>query len=295
MRYTAADGEEYVLNLIDTPGHVDFSYEVSRALQACEGAILVVDAAQGIEAQTLANAYLAADAGLEIIPVVNKIDLPAADPDRVAQEIEDVIGLDAADVLPVSAKEGKGIGALLERIVAVVPPPSGDADAPPRALVFDSWFDSYVGAVMLVRVVDGRIAGPADQDDGGRPRARDQTVNVLDRTRAASSSSRGRGGHGSRGDQDARRGADGGRSPTRASPRRAAARVPEREADGVAGSQSRPGVHRSQDALELQLNDSSLVYEPGTSNALGTASAAASSGSCTRRSCRAARSDTTST
>jgi GTP-binding protein LepA len=158
MRYTAADGEEYILNLIDTPGHVDFSYEVSRALSACEGAILVVDAAQGIEAQTLANAYLAADAGLEIIPVVNKIDLPAADPDRVAQEIEDVIGLDAADVLPVSAKEGKGIGALLERIVAVVPPPAGDPDGSPRALVFDSWFDPYVGAVMLVRVVDGRIA-----------------------------------------------------------------------------------------------------------------------------------------
>jgi GTP-binding protein LepA len=157
MRYTAADGEEYILNLIDTPGHVDFSYEVSRALQACEGAVLVVDAAQGIEAQTLANAYLAADAGLEIVPVVNKIDLPAADPDRVAQEIEDVIGLDAADVLAVSAKEGKGIGALLERIVAVVPPPSGTEDAPPRALVFDSWFDSYVGAVMLVRVMEGRI------------------------------------------------------------------------------------------------------------------------------------------
>jgi GTP-binding protein LepA len=157
MRYTAADGEEYILNLIDTPGHVDFSYEVSRALSACEGAILVVDAAQGIEAQTLANAYLAADAGLEIIPVVNKIDLPAADPDRVAQEIEDVIGLDAADVLPVSAKEGKGVGALLERIVAAVPPPAGKLDGPPRALVFDSWFDSYVGAVMLVRVVDGTI------------------------------------------------------------------------------------------------------------------------------------------
>ena len=163
MRYTAADGQDYVLNLIDTPGHVDFSYEVSRALQACEGAMLVVDAAQGIEAQTLANAYLAVDAGLELIPVVNKIDLPAADPDRVAQEIEDVIGLDAADVLPVSAKEGTGIRELLERIVAVVPPPRGDADAPPRALVFDAWFDPYVGAVMLVRVVDGAArAGPAD-------------------------------------------------------------------------------------------------------------------------------------
>jgi len=158
MRYTAADGGEYILNLIDTPGHVDFSYEVSRALSACEGAILVVDAVQGIEAQTLANAYLAIDAGLAILPVVNKIDLPAADPDRVAEEIEEVIGLDAADVLSVSAKEGKGIGALLERIVAAVPPPAGDPDAPPRALVFDSWFDSYVGAVMLVRVMDGRIA-----------------------------------------------------------------------------------------------------------------------------------------
>jgi GTP-binding protein LepA len=157
MRYTAADGQEYVLNLIDTPGHVDFSYEVSRALQACEGAVLVVDAAQGIEAQTLANAYLAVDAGLEIIPVVNKIDLPAADPERVAEEIEQVVGLDAADVLPVSAKEGKGIGDLLERIVAAVPPPSGDPSAPPRALVFDSWFDPYVGAVMLVRVVDGAL------------------------------------------------------------------------------------------------------------------------------------------
>jgi GTP-binding protein LepA len=157
MHYTARDGTDYILNLIDTPGHVDFSYEVSRALQACEGAVLVVDAAQGIEAQTLANAYLAVDAGLEIVPVVNKIDLPAAEPERVAEEIEEVVGLDAADVLPVSAKEGKGIEELLERIVAVVPPPRGDPAAPTRALIFDSWFDPYVGAVMLVRVVDGSL------------------------------------------------------------------------------------------------------------------------------------------
>jgi GTP-binding protein LepA len=155
--YRAQDGRTYVLNLIDTPGHVDFSYEVSRALEACEGAVLVVDAAQGIEAQTLANAFLALDAGLEIIPVVNKIDLSSADPDRVAEEIEEVVGLDAADVLPVSAKEGVGIEELLERIVECVPPPGGAPDHPTRALVFDSWFDPYVGVVMLVRVVDGRL------------------------------------------------------------------------------------------------------------------------------------------
>ena len=157
MTYKAKDGNTYLLNLIDTPGHVDFSYEVSRSLSACEGAVLVVDAAQGIEAQTLANTYLAMDADLEIIPVVNKIDLPSADPDRVAQEIEDVIGLDAADVIPVSAKSGHGMVELLEAIVEKVPPPTGSPDAPTRALVFDAWFDTYVGAVMLVRVMEGRL------------------------------------------------------------------------------------------------------------------------------------------
>jgi GTP-binding protein LepA len=158
MRYRAADGQEYVLNLIDTPGHVDFSYEVSRALHACEGAILVVDAAQGIEAQTLANAYLALEADLTLIAVANKIDLPSAEPERVAQEVEEVIGLPAESVLPVSAKEGKGIPELLERIVSEIPPPVGDADAPTRALIFDAWFDSYVGVAMLVRLKEGRLS-----------------------------------------------------------------------------------------------------------------------------------------
>ena len=157
MRFRAADGEEHVLNLIDTPGHVDFSYEVSRALAACEGAILVVDAAQGIEAQTLANTYLAVEADLEIIPVLNKIDLPAADPEGVAREIEEIIGLDTSDVLRVSAKDGTGVPALLQAIVDRVPPPKGDIEAPTRALIFDSWFDSYVGAVLLVRVMEGRL------------------------------------------------------------------------------------------------------------------------------------------
>jgi GTP-binding protein LepA len=157
MHYTAADGQTYQLNLIDTPGHVDFTYEVSRALAACEGAILVVDATQGIEAQTLANLYLALDYNLEIIPVVNKIDLGSARPDEIAQEIEDLIGLDAADVLPVSAKTGHGVDAILERLVERIPPPSGQPDAPPRALIFDSHYDAYKGVIAYVRVVDGQL------------------------------------------------------------------------------------------------------------------------------------------
>ena len=157
LPYTARDGRTYELNLIDTPGHVDFSYEVSRALVACEGAVLVVDASQGIEAQTLANAYLAVDAGLEILPVCNKIDLPSADPEGVAQEVEDVIGLPAEDVLPISAKEGTNVLELLERIVERVPSPEGKAEGPLRALVFDAWFDPYVGVAALVRVKDGEL------------------------------------------------------------------------------------------------------------------------------------------
>ena len=157
LPYQAPDGNEYVLNLIDTPGHVDFTYEVSRSLAACEGAILLVDAAQGIEAQTLANLYLAMENDLEIIPVLNKIDLPAAQPEKYAAELAHIIGCDPADILKVSAKTGAGVSELLERVIERIPAPKGDADAPARALIFDSVYDTYRGVVTYVRVVDGRI------------------------------------------------------------------------------------------------------------------------------------------
>ncbi len=155
LHYQARDGIDYLLNLIDTPGHVDFSYEVSRSLSACEGALLVVDASQGVEAQTVANCYTAIEQGVEVIPVLNKIDLPAADPLRVIAEIEDIIGIEAKNALRISAKTGEGIAEVLEMVVAQIPPPKGNIDAPLKALIIDSWFDSYVGVVMLVRVVDG--------------------------------------------------------------------------------------------------------------------------------------------
>lgn len=158
LTYKARDGQVYNLNLIDTPGHVDFSYEVSRSLSACEGALLVVDASQGVEAQTVANCYTALDLGVEVVPVLNKMDLPQADPDNAKAEIEDVIGIDASDAIPCSAKTGMGIDEILEAIVARVPPPEGNPQGPLRAMIIDSWFDSYVGVVMLVRVVDGRLA-----------------------------------------------------------------------------------------------------------------------------------------
>jgi GTP-binding protein LepA len=157
LNYTAADGEVYQLNFIDTPGHVDFSYEVSRSLAACEGALLVVDAAQGVEAQSVANCVTAIDQGLEVLPVLNKIDLPAADPDKVVNEIEDIIGIDSQQALRVSAKTGEGVPELLEQIVAKIPPPVGDSGGPLQALIIDSWFDNYVGVVSLVRIMNGSL------------------------------------------------------------------------------------------------------------------------------------------
>ena len=157
LNYHSVDGEDYILNLIDTPGHVDFSYEVSRSLPACEGALLVVDASQGVEAQTLANVYLAIDENLEVFPVLNKIDLPSADPERVREEIEEIIGLDASDAVVASAKAGIGIDEILEAIIHKIPAPKGNPDAPLKALIFDSWYDPYQGVIVLVRMIDGEV------------------------------------------------------------------------------------------------------------------------------------------
>ena len=157
LNYLAKDGIEYVLNLIDTPGHVDFTYEVSRSLAACEGALLVVDAAQGVEAQTLANVYMAIENDLDVLPVLNKIDLPTAEPERICREVEELIGIDSSISVMISAKQGIGISEVLQRVVDFIPPPSGNSSAPLRALIFDSWFDSYLGIVIMIRVVDGKV------------------------------------------------------------------------------------------------------------------------------------------
>src|SRR6202163_2435509 len=157
LKYHARDGKDYMLNLIDTPGHVDFAYEVNRSLAACEGSLLVVDASQGVEAQTLANVYQAIDNGHEIVPVLNKVDLPASEPDKVRQQIEDVIGIDASNAILISAKTGQNVPEVLEAIVQRLPAPKGDRDAPLKALLVDSWYDTYLGVVVLVRIVDGTM------------------------------------------------------------------------------------------------------------------------------------------
>jgi GTP-binding protein LepA len=167
LEYVARDGQNYQLNLIDTPGHVDFSYEVSRSLSACEGALLVVDASQGVEAQTVANCYTAIEQGVEVVPVLNKMDLPQADPDRVIAEIEDIIGIPAKDAIKVSAKTGEGVVDILEAAISRIPAPRGDPEAPTKALIIDSWFDNYVGVVMLVRVVDGELRSDRVADVDG--------------------------------------------------------------------------------------------------------------------------------
>lgn len=274
--YTAQDGEDYVFNLIDTPGHVDFNYEVSRALAACEGAVLVVDASQGIEAQTLANTYLAVDAGLEIVPVLNKIDLPSADPERVCKEIEDVIGIPAMDAPRVSAKSGINIEAVMERIVADVPPPVGDDNAPLQALIFDSYYDSYKGVIVYVRVKAGTVH-PGDQIRMMATGAQFSVVECgfirANGFEAADAIYAGEVGYITASIKDVRHTQVGDtitlvKNPA-PSPLSGYRKVQPMVFCGIYPAD---GAHYSdlRDALEkLQLNDASLTYEPETSIALG--------------------------
>jgi GTP-binding protein LepA len=275
LRYTARDGREYELNLIDTPGHVDFSYEVSRSLSACEGALLVVDASQGVEAQTVANCYTATELGVEVVPVLNKIDLPSAQPERVIHEIEDVIGIRAADAVRCSAKTGEGIDEVLEAVIARIPPPKGDPSAPLKALVIDSWFDNYVGVVMLLRVVDGTLR-PKDRIKLMATGALHQVEQVgVFTPKAVTRDSLAAGGVGFMiaGIKELKE-AKVGDTVTHAE-RPAEAALPgfkEIQPQVFAGlypveSNQYEGLR---DALEkLKLNDSSLRYEPETSQALG--------------------------
>jgi GTP-binding protein LepA len=274
MRYLH-DGEEYQLNLIDTPGHVDFAYEVSRSLAACEGAVLVVDAAQGVEAQTLANVYLAIEHDLAIIPVINKIDLPSADPPRVTEEIERVVGLPAEDVLLASAKDGTGVAAILEAIVKRVPAPRGDRDTPLRALVFDSHYDSYKGVIAYVRVVDGAV-GPTQRI---RLMATETTAEVLEvgvfrpTMGPVAGLAAGEVGYIATGLKDVREVSVGDTITLAAAPAREAL-AGYRPAKPMVFAGLYPTAsddyHLLRDALEkLRLNDASLVYEPESSVALG--------------------------
>ena len=274
--YRAKDGEEYVFNLIDTPGHVDFNYEVSRSLAACEGAVLVVDASQGIEAQTLANTYLAVDAGLELVPVINKIDLPSADPERVANEIEDVIGIPAQDAPRISAKQGINIGDVMERIVQDIPAPEGDPEAPLQALIFDSYYDAYKGVIVYVRIKEGTV----HPGDTIRMMAVGSEFNVVEcgylratSLEPASALSAGEVGYIAASIKNVRE-ARVGDTVTLAN-RPAAEPLPGYRAVQpmvFCGIYPADGAHYSdlRDALEkLQLNDAALTFEPETSVALG--------------------------
>jgi GTP-binding protein LepA len=275
MHYQAKDGQTYQLNLIDTPGHVDFAYEVSRSLAACEGAILVVDAAQGVEAQTLANVYLAVDHGLEVVPVINKIDLPNADPERVRHEIEEVIGLPGEDCILASAKQGTGVGDVLEAIVQQMPPPKGDPNAPLRALVFDSHYDPYKGVIAYVRLVDGSV-GP---DDRIEMMANDQRADALEvgvfapRMTLTDGLSAGEVGYIATGLKDVRE-LQVGDTITLASRPAAEALPGYRPAKPMVFAGLYPTANDDytllREALEkLRLNDASLLYESESSVALG--------------------------
>jgi GTP-binding protein LepA len=273
--YTAADSRSYRLHLIDTPGHVDFSYEVSRSLAACEGALLVVDAAQGVEAQTVANTYAAIEAGLELIPVVNKVDLPSADPDEVAGQIVDLIGGDPDDVIRISAKTGEGIGEVLEAIVDRIPPPAGEPDAPGRALIFDSEFDQYRGVVAYVRMVDGEFASrePISAMQAGTEAEIDEMGHLTPEMRPAESMAAGEVGYVITGIKDVARLRVGDTMTPRARP--AAEPLPGyREVRPVVFCGLFPidtdQYEDLRDALErLALNDAALSYEPESSEALG--------------------------
>jgi GTP-binding protein LepA len=273
--YTAADGRSYRLHLIDTPGHVDFSYEVSRSLAACEGALLVVDAAQGVEAQTVANTYAAIEAGLELIPVVNKVDLPSAEPDEVAAQVVDLIGGDPDDVIRISAKTGEGVGEVLEAIVDRIPPPAGELDAPGRALIFDSEFDQYRGVVAYVRMVDGEFASrePISAMQAGTEAEIDEMGHLTPEMRPAESMGAGEVGYVITGIKDVARLRVGDTLTLRARP--AAEPLPGyREVRPVVFCGLFPidtdQYEDLRDALErLALNDAALSYEPESSEALG--------------------------
>ena len=276
LKYKAKDGVEYQLQLIDTPGHVDFSYEVSRSLAACEGALLVVDATQGVQAQTVANVYLALDNDLEIIPVLNKVDLPSADVDRTAEMIEEVIGLDCSGAVLTSAKTGLGVGEVLEAIVERIPPPKGDPDAPLRALIFDSWYDSYRGAVVMVRVIDGRLKkGDKHRVHGHRSlatRSPPSAASVRTRSRWQSSGrARSASSPPTSRASRTRRSATRSRSATRptTNPLPGFKEVKPMVFAGVFPTDS-AAYEDLRDALsKLHLNDSSFQFEPDTSDALG--------------------------